>query len=92
MMRDAHAAGNQEHGAVAVKAGGEAVGAFEEGADGDAVAQVSGGVFDGVGVEVLREAVARSDDEGEGREIGLLDAFFDVVVGCEGAWAGEGGE
>ena len=92
VMCDPHAAGDEQDGAVAVEAGGEAVGSLEEGADGDAVAQVGGGVFGGVGVEVLREAVARSDEEGEGWEVGLLDGFFDVVVGCDGVWAREGGE
>ncbi len=62
LVADADAGGEEQDGAVGVERGRGAVGAFDEGGEGEAVV---GGV-EGFAVEVVGEAGPAADDEGDG--------------------------
>lgn len=98
LVRDADAGGEEHDGAVGVEGlVRAAVGAFDEGGEGDAPV----GAVEGFAVEAVGEAGAAADDEGDGGwgsgegvgglggGVGGADAFFEVA-GAEGLGRGVG--
>ena len=79
-MRYSYAAGEEHDGAVGGEVVGAAVGAFDEGWEGEA----GGGCGGTFGVEAVREAGATTDYEGKGglwleEDVRIQVSFFEIV-------------
>ena len=88
LVRDADAASEEQDGAVGGEGLRAAVGAFDEGGEGEAVV----GVVEGLAVDVVAEAGAAADDEGDGglgqgESIGRWSGGLDPLFGVVGAEA-----